>query len=195
MADKTEEIIMFDAENIVEYRTNLEGWTGKDNLYHGKGKEGEKRARLANSTHKKCPNCSGIVEHRHSCQSCYNISDKDRFLSKEAIEWDGESMMCNYDSDEFFSDMDEVWDHCQSNDDDFTTIRLIHCEKKVKISEINIDEMNEEYCTNDGDLGVSHYHPEIAKKVDELNNLIENAKPVIWFPTNKRISFDSLKND
>ena len=185
--NKPNEIIMFDDKNIVEYRANLEGWTGKDNLYHGKGEEGERRARMANSTHKKCANCDGVVEHRHFCQSCSNTTDRNRFLSKALIDWDGESMMCGYDSDRFFSDMGDVWDYCEDMDEDFTTIRLIHCEQRVDISEINIDELNEEYCTQDGENGVCHYHPEISDKVNELNELIRNAKPVLWFPTNKRI--------
>jgi len=99
-------------------------------------------------------------------------------------------------SDEnFFSDMDDVLCYCEDNEIDIKDLDLRHCEKRVDISEINIDEMNEEYCTNDGELGVSHYHPEIADKVAELNELIRNAEPKLWFQTNKRIKIEEDGTD
>jgi hypothetical protein len=61
MDEVKEEIRMFDDPNLVEYRTNLEGWTGPDGLYHGKGDAGERRARYANSTHTKCE-CGAVIK-------------------------------------------------------------------------------------------------------------------------------------
>jgi len=48
------------------------------------------------------------------------------------------------------------------------------CTQDVNISEVNIDELNEEYMTEDGE-GVYKYHPKIADKVEELNELIRKA--------------------
>lgn len=187
MKEVKEEIRMYDDSNLVEYRTNLEGWTGQDGLYHGKGAEGERRARYANSTHTKCE-CGAVIKKMCSkCQQCISKHSRERFLKLEEVEWDGESIMCLRHDNKFFSDMDEVFCYCEEEEIDIKDLELMHCEKQVHISEINIDELNDEYYTGDGDLGVSYYHPEIAKKTEELNKLIREIDPIIWFQTKKRI--------
>jgi len=189
MDEVKKEIRLYDDPNLVQYRTNIEGWTGPDGLYHGKGEEGERRARYANATHKKCA-CGNLMEkYRMKCDSCSSKASRENFLKLEEIEWDGESMMCERHGEKFFSDMYEVYDYCEDNDIEIEDLELMHCEKSVNISEVNIDELNEEYMTEDGE-GVSYYHPEIAKKVEELNELIRNAEPKLWFETNKRIKIN-----
>lgn len=188
MDEVKEEFRFFDDPNLVEYRTNLEGWTGPDGLYHGKGAEGERRARYANSTHTKC-DCGNIIEKtRSKCQSCISKSSKEYFLKLEEVEWDGKSMMCLRHDNQFFSEMEDVIEYCEDNDIDIQDLELMHCEKQVNISEINIDELNEEYCTEDEYL--SDFHPEIAAKVEELNELIKKTEPRLWFGTNKRIKLE-----
>jgi len=185
MVTKDNKIVMYDDENLVEYRTDLEGWTGPDRLYYGKGPEGERRARYANSTHTKCECGNVITKTRTRCDECSSKSSHEYFLKLEEVEWDGESMMCIRNDDRFFSDMDEVYDYCEMDDIDINDLELMHCEKMNKINEVNIDELNEEYSTEDEYL--SDFHPEIAEKVKELNELIRNTEPKIWFATNKRI--------
>jgi hypothetical protein len=118
---------------------------------------------------------------------------RERFLKLDEIDWDGKSMMVLYNDDRFFSDMDEVYDYCEDNEIDIKELKLMHCEKQVDISEVNIDELNEEYTTEDG-RGVSDFHPEIADKVEELNELIRKAEPKLWFQTNKRIKLNNINN-
>lgn len=181
------EVIRFiDDPNLVEYRTNLEGWTGADNLYYGKGDVGEQRARYANATHKKCKCGNAIEKTRYKCESCYLKSTYENFLKLPEIDWDGKSMIATYDDDKFFSSIDDAEEYCESNECDIEDLQLVACEKRITISEVNIDDLNEEYCTENGD-GVSHYHPDIAEKVDELNKAIRNAKPCLWFTVSKRI--------
>jgi len=184
MEKETEEIKLFDAPDLVIYRTNLEGWTGSDNLYYGKGKEGEERARMANCTHLKCK-CGNIYKKKSYCQPCSDKRSKENFIKLEAVHWDGESPICIRCDDKFFYDMEDVLEYCENEEIEISELELMACEKQLNISEINIDELNEEY--SNGDFGVTHYHPEIAKKVEELNELIRNTEPVIWFQTNKRI--------
>lgn len=101
--------------------------------------------------------------------------------------------MCLWEDDKFFSDMDDVYQYCEDNDIDPADIQLILCEKRHGISEVNIDELNEEYTTEDG-LGVSHFHPDIAQKVEELNKLIRETKPSLWFESDKRIIVHAENN-
>ena len=186
MADTKEELTLIDDPNIVEYRTDIKGWTGQDGKYYGHGDEGERRARYANATHKKCE-CGNIIEKtRGQCGACWDKKRRENFEKLEVIEWDGESMMCIYQDDTFFSDMDEVHEYCENNDVDIRDLELMHCERLTSLPPINIDELNEEYTDQNGE-GVSHYHPEIAAKVEELNKMLENIEPKLWFGTNKRI--------
>lgn len=180
-----EKVLLFDDPNLVEYRTDLEGWTGPDRLYYGKGEGGERRARYGNSTHRKCE-CGEIFIKNSFCRPCSNKKSRENFLKLEEVEWDGQSMMCERNGDRFFSDMEDVLEYCEENEIEIEDLELMHCEKSVRISEINIDELNEDYGTEDG-RGVSEWHPEIAEKVKELNELIRNVEPKLWFQTNKRI--------
>ena len=98
-------------------------------------------------------------------------------------------MMCERYGEKFFSDLEEVYEYCEDNEIEIEDLELMLCRKEVGISQINIDELNEKYY-DQNDNGVSHYHPEIAKKVEELNELIRSAEPKLWFQTNKRIKID-----
>ena len=103
MYKEKKEIVMFDDPKLVQYRTDIEGWTGPDGLYHGKGKVGEERARYANSTHKKCE-CGGIMSKGWSrCETCRENRRNINFNKLEAIEWDGSSLMCLHSSETFFN--------------------------------------------------------------------------------------------
>ena len=178
-------IKMFEDKNLVEYRTDLEGWTGEDRLYYGKGDEGERRARYANSTHKKCE-CGGAAPKGWSyCEKCTDKKSQEKFDKLEQIDWDGKSIMCLRNDDKFFSSMEEVYEYCEDNDVRLKTLQLMLCEKEVHISEVNLDELNEEYCTEDESL--SDFHPELAAKCEELNEMIRKTEPKIWFQTDKRI--------
>ena len=118
MKNTDKEVIMFDSPDLVEYRTNLEGWTGPDRLYYGKGEEGERRARHANCTHKLCE-CGKVMDKTHSmCRDCINEMQDKRFKKLDEIEWDGESYMCLYHDNRFFGDMDEVFEYCDDEDID-----------------------------------------------------------------------------
>jgi len=153
---KKEKERFFDDPNLVEYRTNLEGWTGPDGLYYGKGELGEQRARYANSTHRKCGKCGNSYTKNSYCTPCGEKESKERFLKLEVVEWDGVSMMASEDN--FFSDMEEVIYYCEDNEIDINDLELMHCEKELNISEVNIDELNEE-CMTEGGEGVSEHYP------------------------------------
>ena len=132
-----EKIVLFDDPNLVEYRTDLEGWTGPDRLYHGKGEEGERRARYANSTHTKCECGNLVTKYRTRCQDCNSKLSMKNFLKLEEVEWDGVSMMCLINDDKFFSEMEDVYDYCEYNEINIQDLKLMHCEKQVHISEID----------------------------------------------------------
>lgn len=169
-------------EDVKLEKVNMDLWKCPDGKHFGIKKEEEARHHV--STHKKC-GCGNVIgKHYVRCSSCSSTLYHKRYMELEEVEWDGKSAMCV--DDKFFFDMDEVHEYCDDLEINIKDLELVICEKSVHISEVNIDEMNEEYCTEDGD-GVSHYHPEIAAKVEELNDLIRNATPKLWFGTDKRV--------
>ena len=179
---KDKEKVMYASDDSASIKT-VTGWVDRHGRFFG---QDEHMARWSGSTHKLCE-CGGEMSKTYTrCPSCRNNSARERFLALEAVEWDGKSMMCEYDGEEFFADIGDVYDHLEHNDIPLSDAQIMLCEKSVRINEINIDELNEEYTTMDG-KGVSDHYPEIAKKVKELNKVISEAVPVLWFPTNKRI--------
>lgn len=119
------------------------------------------------------------------CEICYRKSEKERFLAKELVEYDSESWLYDYDEAQFFSSVYDLIEHYEDEELDLQDARIVVCEQRVGISYVDLNDLNDESGTEDE--GVMAFYPEIQKKVDELNEMIKNAKPVLWYPTNKRI--------
>ncbi len=182
--EKPDDIIILGDESVIEYKTNIEGWVGKDGKYYGKSDVAKQTALYANSTHRKC-SCGNLFKINAYCESCREKRFKERFLELEEVEWDGESALVCFDDDRYFYSLEDAHEYCEDNEIDIKDLMLVQCERKFTFAHINIDEMNEEYCTEEETF--SDFHPEIAKKVDELNALLDNTKSKLWYATNKRI--------
>ena len=178
-------IVMFDQPDLVEYRTDLEGWTGPDKLYHGKGEEGERRARYANSTHKRCECGEPIEKFQSRCSVCRKVQDEEKFNTLPIVEWDGVSWLYDDTESRYFEDVDGIIEHYEHEDIDIEDAQILVCKQELGISYVNLDDLNSDSGTEDE--GVMTFYPEIKKKVDELNKMIENTKPRMWYPTNNRI--------
>lgn len=187
-----QEIKIYDDSNLVEYRTDLEGWTGPNGLYYGKGDLGEERARYANCTHKRCE-CGNLMDKTWSrCNSCREKSATERWYKRELIKYDGESYLYDETTGRYFSSIEDIFDDYISEDLNVGDARVLLCEQKVGISFVNLDDLNEDSGTEEE--GIMSFYPEIQKKVDELNEMIKNATPVLWYPTGKRIDiFDGME--
>lgn len=181
---KEESIIVLGDESVVEYRTNIEGWVGKNGIYYGKDQLGKERAMYANSTHKKC-DCGNLFKINAYCETCREKKFKEKFLNLEEVEWDGESALVCFDDDRYFYSLEEAQEYCDDNEIDIKDLMLVQCEQKFRFAQINIDELNEEYCTDEETF--SDFHPDISKKIDEINDLLKNTKSKLWYATNKRI--------
>ena len=73
--------IMFD-DDIVEYKTNIEGWVGiKSRRFFGK--DGEALARFNECTHKTCE-CGNTMGRSYTkCQSCRVVGGNKRYKERE----------------------------------------------------------------------------------------------------------------
>jgi hypothetical protein len=179
---KQEKIFASDDAAIKEIKKGVDVFIARD----GRGFLNEEKAREHGATHNYCDCGNEKIKYRTKCDACSYESRKDRFLNLEEVEWDGESMMAEYDGDMFFSDIGDVMDYLEDNDIPVEEAQIVLCEKQLNIMPIDIDELNEDCADINGD-GVSHYYPEIAKKVDELNELIKSTESKLWWPTNKRV--------
>ena len=186
------EKILFPEDDIVEYRTNIEGWVGKiDSRFYGKE---EALDRCMNSTHKKCDKCGGTVEKYSYCKPCAHKRSVERYFEMEFEEWDGETPLCLYDSDRFFWDADSIEDYLDDFDEEDCPspedLPLVIC-KPQYFHEIDVYHFWEELFPEDCDM--SDY-PDLNEKVEELNKFIrEYRTPASWVPSNKRTTYERRK--
>jgi len=162
----------------VEYRKNIEGWISPDGRFFGKGETGEHQARWYTCTHMKCACGSKMSKSYTKCTTCRSHASSARYIALPFQEWDGKTPLCIWGNDDFFWDSDDLWQYCEDNEVKSEDLELVLAHKG-SISEVDIDSLNDEYCTEDESL--SDFHPEIAEKVEELNALIRKTEPKIWY--------------
>ena len=167
------EKVMYDDPDIVEYKTDIKGWVGKNNMFYGKD---EHLARFANSTHKLC-DCGKIMCNGWTkCEWCRAKSDTERYYKLPYKEWDGKAPLVLHDSDEYFFDEDAIHVYCEENDIRPTDLRLVTCEPNY-LSEIQEDRW-EDILPEDRYL--KDIYPELCKKIDELNKYIKTLPITSW---------------
>jgi len=173
MGVSEKEKVMYDAEGIVEYKTNIKGWVGKDGRFYG---ESEHLARYANSTHKKCE-CGKVMNKGYTkCDSCRHKAMVAAYKALEFQKWDGESPVCLYDHDEYFWAEDDIELYCEDHDIEPSGLMLMTC-VPMGIPEVDYEYWEE--CSTE-DESIFDFHPEFEKKVEELNKYIRGLKPRIW---------------
>lgn len=179
--ENTKEVLYDEAP--IEFRTNIKGWVSSDGRFWGNGEDAEGMARYHECTHKTC-DCGNTMEKLYTkCSSCRSVASGERYKALEFKEWDGKAPLCLWNDDKFFFDSDQLEEWLEDQENDGSGYRFVLAEKG-KMSGVNINEINDEYRTEDEDL--TDFHPEIAAKVKELNDLIENTEPRIWFASKIR---------
>ena len=122
--------------NIVEYRTNIEGWVGKDGKFYGKDKD---RAIRANSTHTKCEKGHVYGNTWVSCPECRKRDLSKRYLKMPERDWDGKAPLCLFDTDHYFWNLDEVLDYANEEGIEVSKLGLVICEPQY------LNRIEEEY--------------------------------------------------
>lgn len=168
--------------DIVEYRTNIEGWVGKDGRFYGKN---ESAARYANSTHKQC-SCGDITsKHRTECESCWSKKSLAKYYARPEIEWDGETPLYSEACDEYFYDADAISEYSIDEGIDAAEMMFVVCVPNY-LTEFSTEQWDD-VLPEDGEVRY-YVSKEVLEKLDELNKLIRNAKPVSWGPGKHRTS-------
>lgn len=147
-------------------------------------------------THENCIDCGNEFEKRFtyekSCKDCQNKKESDKYFKLELIEWDGETPLFDYESDnEYFFSLDEVSDYCDENDLKPTDLMLVTC---VKTSFPAVDL---ETITDSGEIVHEDWEPskEFEDKLKEFNAWLTNQNTNTWLPGNKRVSISEHLNN
>jgi len=171
-----EKLILNTDKDIVEAVMVLRWRTDKDNRVF----DTEEYARNYVATHKKCDteDCEAIVKIGwRRCDNCTHYSYREMYNKLTYKEWDGESLLSLFDNDVFFSDIDEIHDYCEENDVNPSDLMLIICEP-IALRNVELDYWEDDVPENCD--GLASYRPELAKKIQELNDWIDSQPPLSW---------------
>lgn len=137
----------------------------------------EKTVRSEMATHKECDKCGDIIRKKSFCNSCRDKIEKEKYLKKPFIKWDGETPVCINNSDQYFWSSDEIDDYLEENEIKSSELELVICAPN-HIRSIDedywSDEMPEEYDS------LSDFSKEFSEKLKEFNDYISTLKPLSW---------------
>lgn len=169
-------------DNILEYgkndgakRVTVTGWVDKDGNFFG---ENEHLARWSGCTHIKC-DCGNLTEKQWTaCKECRNKKSIEKFKSFQVVDWDRETPICLYDSDEYFFDEESLDDYCEEHGCNKKDLMLVLC----KASERQVLEPKE-FLADDTH---EDWEPsiEIIKAADAFNEAVKKDTNKTFFPTN-----------
>lgn len=166
-----EEIILRSDDKAASMQT-VTGWVSRNGRFYGKD---ERTARYDGCTHSKCK-CGNIANKYYSkCDECRNKASKERYSKLTFKEWDGKTPVCNYGTDEYFFDADDIEYYLEDNSLEPRDLELMYCDPN-HFTEINGEQWEEILPENsDGELPNA-----LEEKLKELNKFINNLPPASW---------------
>jgi len=172
-----DKIILDTDPSIIEWKTNIEGWVGKDGRFYGKEKD---FAIYCNCTHKKCNKGHIYGKSWTNCPTCRDESLPEKYLQMPFKEWDGKTMLYQYDStDKYFQDEEDVRNYIEELIEDGGSekdLRLVICEPQY------LNEVYEDYFIDvlPEDWDLKDVSKDVYQKLQELNSTIRKCRPASW---------------
>lgn len=172
--NKHEEMVLYSSNEAAKYVGNISGWVDRNGMFFG---DNESAARYSGCTHRTCGNCDQTtIKHWLICESCRSKKDFEKYLSMPKKEWDGVGMLYSDTQDQYFSDLDEIYDWMEcSNVATIEELRLIICEPNY-LMQIEEDHWADDL-PEDGELPES-----VRIALEEFNKVIREAPAVSWSP-------------
>ena len=165
---------IFYADDKAAKQTTISGWLSST----GRLFTDENIARYDGSTHVVCKKCGGDCEKPYFvCELCRNKLDDEKYLKKEFKEWDGETPLVIFGTDNYFFDYDGLISHCEDNGLELKDLQLVICEP-VFLPELDFCDFFHDELPEDGDL--RYEAPEVIEAFEVLNRVIRKQKPVSW---------------
>jgi len=178
MKTEKEEVVLSTSDEAAKFVTGISGWVSRHGRFWGKD---ENMARYDGCTHNVCE-CGNLIEKGYNyCETCRKKDRDDIFQHFERIEWDGKTPICIFDDDQFFFDMDELEIWCEEHDCTPQDLQLVLC-KPTYASPID-DDMY--YDDLPEDMSLEDVAPELASRINDLNNWIEEQKIILSWTASK----------
>lgn len=143
-------------------------------------------------THENCMDCgiefkkSGTYDKR--CPSCSWKKTTEKYYTLELVEWDGETPLCIFDADTYFSNEDDIISYCEDHDIKPSELMLVLC-RITTFSTIDfehwMDEVHEDWEASN----------EFEQKLKEFNEFLEKESTQTCWATNKRVDVSDLDKD
>ena len=131
----------------------------------------EKSAREALATHSECSTCGHTYRKSSYCENCSDKRAVERYQNKPFKEWDGETPLCIYNTDQYFFSEEDLQDYIEDNGE---PTELVICSPNY-LRPIEEDYWEDIIPENYGSLS-----EDFTKKLKEFNNYIEDLEPISW---------------
>ena len=181
-AEKMQAKVFNDAGEIVK---EFPVWKGvKDGGYYSD----EGLARSINSTHQLCKCGKEMRSGWAKCDSCIGKATRERWQNMPFQEWDGDTPICLIDADEdqyFFSE-DDLLAYCEDHECEPEGLMLVFCEEN-RMTYVDSDYWSDIWPSDRETEDV--LSKELITKLDELNEIIKNHRPLSYSPGKIRTSY------
>jgi hypothetical protein len=166
--------VILDTSDEAAKQETMTLWVSRN----GRAYKEEHMARYDGCTHRSCATegCGGITEkHYLYCILCREKRDRERYLAKPFLSWDGKTPLVLRDSDEYFFDEDAIDEYCEEHDLKKSDLEFEICKPQHARTVDPAD-------IYDGDLpDESDVPDELQKAFDELNKkILEYVEPLSW---------------
>ncbi|QTL40560.1 hypothetical protein ACNFJN_04445 [Xenorhabdus budapestensis] len=168
----SEKIVMYDSPEAAQIKT-VTGWVSRDGKFWAND---EHMARHSGSTHHKCKNNPEhpAVHKGDYCGLCREEDRKAKFTAMERKQWDWETPLVIFDTDQYFWHQDDLYEYCDELEITPLALQLVICEPNYP-NEINGEDYFHDILPEDGEL--PH---ELQQAFDTLNAVIRNSNPLSW---------------
>lgn len=168
-----ETIILPESDEAAKYVTNISGWIDRNGLFFG---DNEKAARYSGCTHVPCKKCQTPTEkNRQYCDECAALNEIERYNKLKKKKWDYKTPLYSYTADEFFYDLDEIFDFAEEHSYPIADMQLVIC------NPIYLQQVNEDYWADNLAEG-SDLPIKVLRALEVLNEEIRKSDPVSWEP-------------
>ncbi|CDM88225.1 hypothetical protein [Xenorhabdus bovienii] len=164
--------VMYDSPEAASIKT-VTGWVSRNGQFWG---DDERMARYCGATHRQCENNPNhpIIAMRDYCELCHTEERHNRFNAMERQQWDRETPLVIFDTDQYFMDEDDLDDYCDEHQIKPSELQLVICEPNHP-SEIDGEDYFHDVLPPDGELPY-----ELQQAFNALNAVIRNSPPLSW---------------
>lgn len=185
MVDKNK--IRYDSPEAAQ-KVTREGYLSRDgSFWEVTRPDAEHMARYSGCTHMIC-DCGVEYERAYGvrCNACQKKEDDIKFQAMEFKEWDGETPLVIFKSDEYFWNADDVESYCDEHVIQVDDLQLCICEP-LDATYIDLDCYYEDMLPEE--QGIEEVAPELHKAISKFNEVVGDYKrPLSWVQGKLRTS-------